>query len=150
MALKLIRASVQPVKSKAFLVLLLGAVLGLWLSTSGCGPTCPGNEPNCGTSNPGAAGAAGTAGAAGASNNGTCSQLTALQNCLGAFCKGSDSPFCSCYNKGYDLAAAPACTCQPFDPVAYCAQAQANGIDTSDCSAVSSSVATQCVGVTPQ
>ena len=83
--------------------------------------------------------------------------LTALNACLSAFCKadGAQTPFCSCYLKGYDLRAAPKCDCaafntpETFSPANYCAQAEAVGASPSDldCAATTSPLTSMCIGV---
>jgi hypothetical protein len=138
------------------LVIVIG--IGFAFNTASCS-----GQNACGAS----AGAGGTGGAGGTSGAGgssdctssagsagaaaTRNQLTALQTCFSAFCQadGAGSPFCTCFKRGYDLGAPPDCQCVPFNSAAFCQQAAANGVDGSnlDCSAATSSVATQCVGV---
>ena len=92
----------------------------------------------------------GGAGAGAGAATATCDPLTALQTCFSAFCKagGAGTPFCTCFVRGYDLGAAPACECVTFNATAFCQQAEANGLIGSDldCPAATSAVATQCVG----
>ncbi|HWZ91712.1 MAG TPA: hypothetical protein VNW92_22775 [Polyangiaceae bacterium] len=137
--------------------------LGLVLNAASCQPqnACATSDAGAGTGGSGA----GTGGGAGSCSTTdtstadaatTCGQLTALQDCLGAFCKadGAGSPFCTCFMRGYDLSppgdnSNPGCLCIPFNSAAFCQQAADNGLDGSDldCSAATASVATQCVGV---
>ena len=152
------RASFPPVLPRVSTASLILLGFGALFSSASCGPTCPGNEPNCGTSNPGAAGAgAGTsnAGAAGGGAGGsddasptTCAPLTALRTCMDAFCAQASNPFCTCYKRGYDIRS-DTCACSKFNAAAFCKQAADNGVDatTYDCSAATGSVATVCVGV---
>jgi hypothetical protein len=128
---------------KLLLPLAVLVPLCLVLSAASCGPTCPGLQA-CGTTNAGG----GDAGSS-SSDPTTCDQLTALQTCMTAFCKTTDNPFCSCYEKGFDLGPSPGCACVDFDAAEYCKEAAANGVDAAnlDCSAATSAVATQCVNV---
>jgi hypothetical protein len=120
------------------------AFIGLasaFLVAAGCGPTCPANEPNCGTSNGSIAGAAGTS----SSGSGSCAALTALKSCMDGFCATQTNPFCTCYKRKLDLSTA-SCLCVDFDPKRFCDDQAASGI-TYDCSAATGAVATACVGV---
>ena len=134
--------------------LVIVALLGFAFNTASCSGqnACAASAGAGGAS--GASGAGGSADCASAGSAGaptTCDQLTALQACFTAFCQadGAGSPFCTCFKRGYDLGAAPGCLCVPFNATAFCQQAAASGVDSSslDCSAATSSVATQCVGV---
>ena len=142
-------------KTLLALVLVLG--LGLAQSTA-----CTGLTPLCPAAAAGAGGSGGSAGGAGSSNCAagtgggptTCPVLTARQACFHAFCQadGSGTPFCDCFKRGYELGPAPDCLCltvSAADTAAYCQQAADNGVDASalDCSVLTSSVATACVGV---
>jgi hypothetical protein len=137
----------------ALVLMILG--LGFALNTASCSA-----QNACTTSTGGSSGTAGAAGSncvtgasatAGSGGATTCGQLTALQTCFGTFCTadGVGTPFCNCFTKGYDLSAPPDCTCITIDGAAFCQQAADNGLDGSnlDCSAATSSVATQCVDV---
>jgi hypothetical protein len=144
---------------KAAAALLVVVGLGLVLNAASCEP-----KSACATSDAGA-GAGGSGGGDGGCSTDTstpdaattCGQLTALQDCLGAFCKaaGAGTPFCTCFTRGYDLSGPgmdsshPGCLCIPFNAAAFCQQAADNGLDGSDldCSVATASIATQCVGV---
>jgi hypothetical protein len=129
--------------AKLLLTFALGVPLCLALNTASCGPTCP-NLQSCNT-------ATGSADAGTSSGGGaTCPQLTAQNDCLTSFCQTADNPFCTCYKRGFDLAAD--CTCTPFDPAnsaTLCQEESDQGIDAAsyDCSAASSAVGSLCVGV---
>lgn len=114
------------------------------LGTTSCGPTCPANEPNCGTANSSTAGAAG---AAGAQSTASCSQLSALKSCMNAFCAAAPltNPFCKCFKVGYDLSFW-SCSCVEFDAKAFC-DTQANSGVSYDCSSATGAIGTACVGV---
>jgi hypothetical protein len=145
-------------KAAALLVVVIGLGFGFALNTAGCSSQsiCATGAGAGGAS--GSGGAGGTGGSSNCSSSGgsagaptTCGQLTALQACMTAFCKadGAGTPFCTCFTRGYDLGAAPTCGCISFDSAAFCQQAKDNGLDGSslDCSAATSAIATQCVGV---
>lgn len=123
--------------------------LGLFstIGAAGCGPTCPGNDPNCGTSNIGAAPIAGAAGAAGTTGSSSCQQLSDLEACMTAFCATvpATNPFCNCFKKTpqFDLNTVT-CLCVPFDPQKFCDDQAASGV-TYDCSSATGAVGTACV-----
>jgi hypothetical protein len=128
------------VLAKRILIFALGVPLCLALDTASCGPTC-GTLLSCGTSS-----GTGDAGANGSAT--TCPQLTAQQDCLTAFCQTADNPFCTCYKRGFDLAAD--CTCTAFDAAAsasFCQQNADNDAASFDCSAATGAVAPLCVNV---
>lgn len=64
---------------------------------------------------------------------------------MDAFCATAINPFCNCYKKTphFDISSA-SCQCITFDEQAFCDQAAAASYD---CSALTSSVASICVGV---
>jgi hypothetical protein len=66
---------------------------------------------------------------------------------MDAFCKASTNPFCTCYNRGFDIGGD--CTCIPFDAQKFCDEAATSGADVAgyDCSSRTGAVATICVGV---
>jgi len=132
------------VYKQALLALTFGFALAS--SSASCGPTCPADQPNCGTSNPGSS--AGSSGDAGAAGSATCGQLTAMKSCMTAFCAGASNPYCTCYKRGFDLSI-DGCKCIDFDAKSFCELAKANGADGSkyDCGAASSGVSSYCVGV---
>src|SRR3954471_12025666 len=117
------------------------------LGALSCGTTCPGKEPNCGTTNGSSGGSiAGAGGAAGASSTASCSQLTAFRSCMNAFCATATNPFCTCYTRGMLDLDPTTCLCVPFDAQSFCAlQPQPAG--TYNCSIPTSAVATTCIGV---
>jgi hypothetical protein len=127
--------------------IFLASFLGLAnaLSAASCGPTCPGNEPNCGTAN---ASTAGAAGAAGAESTASCTQLTSLKTCMKAFCASAPltNPFCNCYKKGFDLDVANCPACVDFDAKKFCDDQKASGASY-DCSSATGAIGTACVGV---
>ena len=120
------------------------ALVGLVLDTASCGPTCAAGQTSCGSSNPGA-----DAGASGDPNPTTCPELTALRDCMDAFCKTADNPFCTCWKRGYDINLSDCPSCSTFDSAEYCLEAKNNGADAAsfDCSASSDAVSSLCVGV---
>ncbi len=135
----------RAVNARLWFFMAAGLGLAGMLATASCGPTCPGNQPNCGTANSSAA--AGAAGAAGATSTASCDQLTQLRSCMNAFCATVDAsnPFCKCYKNGFDLSTA-SCSCVTFDAQQFCTDQAASGV-TYDCSAATGSVGTACVGV---
>lgn len=76
-------------------------------------------------------------------------QLTALEACFSTFCQanGAGTPFCACFTRGYDLSPAPDCDCIALDSIAFCQQAEANGLDGANlnCASATAAVALQCV-----
>jgi hypothetical protein len=125
------------------------ALLGLALIAASCGPTC-GTLQGCPSAGSGDAGASSVGSSTGADSGTACSALTAQRACLTSFCQTASNPFCTCYGRGYDLG--PSCTCTPItdaQSASFCQDAAAQGIDASnfDCSAQTSSVSSQCVGV---
>jgi hypothetical protein len=123
-------------------------LLGLALIAASCGPTC-GTLKGCPSAGSSDAGASSVAGSGGSSAT-TCSALTAQRACLTSFCQTASNPFCTCYGRGYDLGSS--CACTPItdaQSASFCQDAANQGIDASnfDCSAASSAVASQCVGV---
>ena len=125
-----------------FVPVLLGLGLSVLLVNASCSDIC-GSAAECGDENANA-GAAGSGGGAT-----TCPQLTALTDCLEAFCASAQNPFCTCYTQKKDLSSA--CTCVPvtLDPEDYCKAAAANGYDAAsfDCAAATDGVKTMCIGV---
>lgn len=128
--------------TRALLFLSTFFGLGTGLGTASCGPTCPANEPNCGTSNGSIAGAAGSSSS---SDGATCDALTALRSCMDAFCASATNPFCTCYKRQHDLSTA-SCLCVAFSAKKFCDDQAASGV-TFDCSSQVGAVGTACVGV---
>ncbi|MEI9940260.1 MAG: hypothetical protein WDO69_23830 [Pseudomonadota bacterium] len=118
----------------------LSLSLGFALALSNCGPTCPPGEQNCTTSNA-SAGAGGDAGAT------TCDLLTAVQSCMSAYCATTSNPFCTCFQRKYDIDTT-SCMCIPLDAKSICDQ-ESRGVDAAsyDCAAESSRVSSICVTV---
>jgi hypothetical protein len=117
--------------------------LALALSAASCGPTCPAGQQSCGNSNP----SLGDAGATGYDAD-TCGLLTAMKTCMTAFCATASNPFCTCYERGFDLTTS-GCRCVDFDAKKFCDQAEASGNEgrAYDCAAASSGVSSYCVPV---
>jgi hypothetical protein len=126
------------VNKQVFVALSLSIGLGLAFSSASCGPTCPAGQQSCGSD-------------AGASSTEvvTCDLLTQFSSCMTSYCKTASNPFCTCWNRGFDVQTSGDCACIPFDKQGFCDQAKANGIDatTYDCAADSSRVSSICVTV---
>lgn len=134
----------RAVNARLWFFIAIGLGLAGTLATASCGPTCPGNNPNCGLPNSATAGAAG---AAGATSTASCDQLTQLRSCMSAFCATADlsNPFCKCYKNGFDLSTA-SCSCVAFDAQKFCTDQAESGVSY-DCSSATGAVGTACVGV---
>jgi hypothetical protein len=115
------------------------------VSAGGKGSAGNGSGAAAGSVEGGASGEFGAAGAAGT----TCGELTALDACFNTFCQanGAGTPFCACFTRGYDLSPAPDCDCIALDSIAFCQQAEANGLDGANlnCASATAAVALQCV-----
>ncbi|MEO7032522.1 MAG: hypothetical protein ABI548_01720 [Polyangiaceae bacterium] len=130
---------------KFFALCASAGLLGLALDTASCGPTCKAGEASCGSAN----GSSAAAGAGSDPTPTTCDELTALRQCMDAFCKTESNPFCTCWTRGYEINVNDCPSCMTFDSAGYCLNAKNAGADPAsfDCSAATGQVSPLCVPV---